>query len=207
MRIFMQRHNDAYLACSWINQWPFSLATMSQSPHITFQSSSEDCLTTLQQTLHENDIPLDRVYLAPLVDNSLIRQIYQQTDIGLFPNRCEGGNNMVMCEYMACGRTVIASDATGHADVITGQNAFPLSSYSPILIKDATGAPSAVWHEASVEEIIEQLEFACQNREICDAKGLIAANDMKQLAWEKAAREFHAIGVKLAAATASSLSC
>jgi glycosyltransferase involved in cell wall biosynthesis len=154
-------------------------------------------LTTLQQTLHENDIPLDRVYLAPLVDNSLIRQIYQQTDIGLFPNRCEGGNNMVMCEYMACGRTVIASDATGHADVITNRKAFPLSNYSPVLIKDAAGEPSAIWHEASVEEVIEQLESAYQNRDICYEKGLVAANDMKQLSWNKAAREFHTIGTDL----------
>ena len=201
MRVFMKRHQDAFLACSWINQWPFSLATMVHSPHIKFHPSEEDCMPILQRTLNENNIPLDRVYLAPLVDNSLIRQIYQQTDVGIFPNRCEGGNNMVMCEYMACGRTVIASDATGHADVITGQNAFPLSSYSPILIKGAEDKPSAIWHEASVDELIEQLEFAYRNRNLCSQKGQVAAEDMKQLAWDKAAREFHAIGLRLAAAT------
>jgi glycosyltransferase involved in cell wall biosynthesis len=198
MRVFMQRHHDAYLAGSWINQWPFSLASMAQSPHISFRHSNEDCITILQRTLYENGIPPERVYLAPLVDNTLIRQIYQQTDIGLFPNRCEGGNNMVMCEYMACGRTVIASDATGHADVVTSQNAFPLSSYSPVLIKDATGEPSAIWHEASVEEIIEQLELVYQNRDMRALKGQVAANDMKQLAWDKAASKFHAIGTNLA---------
>jgi len=199
MRVFMQRHKDAYLACSWINQWPFSLATMGRSPHISFNPSNEDCAAILQRTLHENAIPSERVYLAPLIDNSLIRQIYQQTDIGIFPNRCEGGNNMVMCEYMACGRTIIASDATGHADVITPQNAFSLTSYSPTLINDTAGNPAAIWHEASVDELIEQLELAYQNRGICAQKGAVAANDMKQLAWDKAACEFHAIGVKLAA--------
>ncbi len=198
MRVFMQRHQDAYLACSWINQWPFSLATMSRSPHISFSPSNEDCATILQRTLNENDIPSERTYLAPLIDNSLIRQIYQQTDIGIFPNRCEGGNNMVMCEYMACGRTIIASDATGHADVITHQNAFSLTSYSPTLINDNAGNPSAIWHEAFVDELIEQLEFAYQNRSICTQKGTVAANDMRQLAWDKAAREFHATGSKIA---------
>ena len=204
MRVFMQRHDDACLACSWINQWPFSLATMAQSQHITFNPSDEDCMTILQRTLHDNGIPPERVYLAPLIDNTLVGQIYRQTDIGIFPNRCEGGNNMVMCEYMACGRTVIASDATGHADVITAQNAFPLTSYSPVLISDAAGQPSAVWHEASVEEMIEQLELAYQNRDICVQKGLIAANAMKGLSWEKAAREFHAIGTEVAAKLQSS---
>jgi glycosyltransferase involved in cell wall biosynthesis len=199
MRVFMQRHQDAYLACSWINQWPFSLATMAQSPHIRFNPSSDDCLTILQRTLHENGIPPERLYLAPLVDNTLIRQIYQQTDIGLFPNRCEGGNNMVMCEYMACGRTVIASDATGHADVITAQNAFPLTNYTPVIVTENGEQPVGVWHEASVEEILEQLESAYQNREVSAKKGMVAAGDMKQLAWEKAARGFHAIGVRLSA--------
>ena len=206
MRVFMQRHHDAYLACSWINQWPFSLATMGQSPHIAFRSSDEECTTILQRTLHDNGIPLERAYLAPLIDNSLIRQIYQQTDIGIFPNRCEGGNNMVMCEYMACGRTVIASDATGHADVITDHNAFPLANYTPAITKDAAGRPSGVWHEASVEEIIEKLEFAYQNRYIRTQKEVVAAEDMKRLTWDKAAREFHMIGQRLASAATSMLS-
>jgi glycosyltransferase involved in cell wall biosynthesis len=197
MRAFMQRHNDAYLACSWINQWPFSLATMLQSPHISFRMSDEDCTTILQRTLHDNGIPVERAYVAPLIDNTLIRQIYQQTDIGVFPNRCEGGNNMVMCEYMACGRTVVASDATGHADVITAQNAFPLSSYTPILSRDGAGQPAAVWHEASVDELVEQLEFAYQNRGIRSQKERVAAEDMKRLAWDKAAQAFHLIGEKL----------
>lgn len=194
MRVFMERHSDVYLACSWINQWPFSLATMSQSPHIAFQVSNDDCVTILQRTLHDNGIPAERVYLAPLVDNTLIRQIYQQTDIGIFPNRCEGGNNMVMCEYMACGRTVIASDATGHADVITGRNAFPLTAYSPVLIKDAAHQPSAIWHEPSVEELLDLLETAYHNRDMCRQKSTVAAEDMKQLSWGKAAREFHTVG-------------
>jgi glycosyltransferase involved in cell wall biosynthesis len=200
MRVFMQRHHDAYLACSWINQWPFSLATMAQSPHITFHPSNEDCTIILQRTLNENGIPPERVYLAPLIDNSMIRQIYQQTDIGIFPNRCEGGNNMVMCEYMACGRTVIASDATGHADVITAHNAFPLTRYSPRLIKDTVGDPCAVWHEPSIEELIDHLEFAYHNRDVCRQKNSAAAEDMKQLAWDKAAHRFHAIGMRLAGA-------
>ena len=194
MKVFMARHKDAYLACSWGNQWPFSVATMARSSHITFHPGDDDCTTILHRTLSENGIPPDRVYLAPLVDNTLIRQIYQQTDIGLFPNRCEGGNNMVMCEYMACGRTVIANDSTGHGDVITEQNALPLTSYEPLLITNGSGAPSAVWYENSVEEILFRLESAYQNRSFCHEKGAIAAEDMKQLAWNKAARQFHAIG-------------
>lgn len=198
MREFMQRHDDAYLACSWINQWPFSVATMAQSHHIRFNMTNDECITILQRTLEQNGIPADRVFLAPLIDNTLIRQIYQQTDIGIFPNRCEGGNNMVMCEYMACGRTVIASDATGHADVITPSNAFPLTKYTPIVAQDQAGQPAGIWQEPSVVELLEKLELAYQNRDLCLHKGKVAAEDMKNLSWEKAGREFHSIGARLA---------
>ena len=198
MRVFMQRHQDAYLACSWINQWPFSLATMMNSPYITFNPANEDCAAILRRTLHENGIPLERAYVAPLIDNSLIRQIYQLTDIGIFPNRCEGGNNMVMCEYMACGRTVIASDATGHADVISARNAFALADYTPLLVNAPQGNyPLGVWHEPSVDELIEQLEYAYQNRDIRKGKAIVAADDMKKLAWDKAARQFDYLATKL----------
>jgi len=197
MRVFMQRHADAYLVCSWVNQWPFSLATMANSAHISFTPTNDDCLTILGRTLHENGIPRERVCLLPLMDNGQMRQMYQQTDIGVFPNRCEGGNNMVMCEYMASGRTVIASDTTGHADVITAKNAFPLTSYKPHVIKDAQGQPVAVWHEPCVEEIIELLESAYLDRDTCAGKGAVAAEDMRRLAWDKAAGQFYYIANKL----------
>jgi glycosyltransferase involved in cell wall biosynthesis len=194
MRVFMQRHADAYLVCSWVNQWPFSLATMANSTHISFKPTNDDCLAILWQTLHENGIPPERVCLLPLVDNSQMRQIYQQTDIGIFPNRCEGGNNMVMCEYMASGRTVIASDATGHADVITSDNAFPLTMYTPQVINDVNSRPSAIWHEPSVDELIELLETAYLDRNLCIRKGSAASDDMRRLTWDGAALKFYAIG-------------
>jgi glycosyltransferase involved in cell wall biosynthesis len=197
MQVFMQRHDDAYLVCSWVNQWPFSLATMAKSKHITFTLTNDDCLAILWRTLHENGISPERVCLVPLMDNAQMRQIYQQTDIGIFPNRCEGGNNMVMCEYMASGRTVIASDATGHADVITGRNAFPLTSYTPAVVNDAQQQPCAIWHEPSVEELVEQLEFVYLHRETVAEKAVVAAEDMKRLSWADAAQQFHLIATKL----------
>jgi hypothetical protein len=48
-----------------------------------------------------------------------------------------------------------------------------------------------------VGELIEQLEFAYNNRDICLQKGQVAAGDMKKLAWDKAAVKFHDIGNNL----------
>ena len=195
MKAFMQRHDDVLLSCAWHNQWPFSMATMELSPHITYRHNEESCQQILAETLANNGIPLERVLLYPPQDNSQMRQVYLDSDIGLFPNRCEGGNNMVMCEYMACGRTLIASDMTGHGDVITPANAFPLTRYMP---RHYRHYAEGVWFEPDVGEMIEMLEYAYHHRRELRPKGLRAVADMASLSWPEAARRFHAIGGALA---------
>jgi glycosyltransferase involved in cell wall biosynthesis len=194
MRIFMERHKDVMLSCSWHNQWPFSMATMGMSSHISYRQHEGESQQLLAETLAANGIPLDRVLLYPPMDNALMRQIYLNSDIGLFPNRCEGGNNMVMCEYMACGRTVIASAMTGHADVITESNALPLTRCMPRHYKHYA---EGVWFEADVEEIVASLEYAYGHRRELRLKGLTAVTEMARLSWREAARRFHAIGQAL----------
>ncbi|QOX80339.1 glycosyltransferase family 4 protein [Trichlorobacter lovleyi] len=194
MKTFMERHDDVLLSCAWYNQWPFSLATMELSKLINYRHREGACLEILAETLSANGIPLDRVILHPLLDNQQMRQVYHNSDVGLFPNRGEGGNNLVMCEYMACGRTVIASDMTGHADVITAGNALPLTSYRPFHYRHHA---EGIWFEPSVDEIIEYLEYAYSHRNELRLKGLQAAADMAQLTWSGAAAQFHSLAAKL----------
>lgn len=194
MKSFMGRHDDVLLSCAWHNQWPFSLATMELSEAINYCHKEGDCMELLAETLSNNGIPLERVILHPLLDNHQMRQVYHNSDVGLFPNRGEGGNNLVLCEYMACGRTVIASDMTGQADVITADNALPLTSYRPYHYRHHA---EGIWFEPSVKEIDEQLEYAYLHRSELRMKGLKAAADMAQLNWKDAARRFHRIAENL----------
>lgn len=197
-KVMMERHDDVWLSCAWHNQWPYSIATMSGTPYIAFEMDEGlSCNDLLQATLVRNGIDPERVMLHQIACNSAMREIYLQSDIGFFPNRCEGGNNMVMSEYMACGRTVIASDKTGHADVITEQNALPLRQYRQQVIEWG-GRPSAVWFQPSVEEAVELLEFAYQNRDLLNQKAQQAAEDLGKLCWATAAAQFHQIAVNLA---------
>lgn len=194
MKEFMARHGDVLLSCAWHNHWPFSLATMELSEFITYHHRDGECLEILAETLEANGIPLDRVTLHPVLENTELCRVYQDSDIGLFPNRGEGGNNMVMCEYMACGRTVIASDMTGHADVITADNALPLTRYRPYHYRHYA---EGLWFEPAVEEIVERLEYAYQNRRELRLKGLKATEDMAKLTWQDAAKRFHLVATGL----------
>lgn len=197
MKVFMERHQDVWLSCAWHNQWPFSVATMSGSPIIQFAMEERPCEEIFLTTLERNGIDTNRVMLHPMMPNTAMRQVYQESDIGLFPNRCEGGNNMVMSEYMACGRTVIASNKTGHGDIITTGNAFALDEYIIRMI-ERNGQPSALWYEPSVDEVIEQLEFAYHHRDLIILKAEQAAGDLKKLDWKLAAQQFHEIASPLA---------
>ena len=191
MRIFMERHKDVWLSCSWHNQWPSSLRTMGQSGLIEFSEQDTSCSELLYSTIIRNGLDPSRVLLHPPFDNSRMRTIYAESDIGVFPNRCEGGNNMVMCEYMATGRTVVASNRTGHADVITPENAFCLSNYHPVTAY-TNGQATGIWPEPSADELLDLLESAYNDRKAVAAKGAIAARDMSRLTWGGAAHRFQA---------------
>lgn len=197
MRIFMERHNDAWLSCSWYNQWPSSIKTMQQTNLIDFKWREVECHDLLLDTLLRNGLDTSRILLHPPFKNPRMPLIYTESDIGIFPNRCEGGNNMVMCEYMACGRTVIASDCTGHADVITDGNALRLRSYRPVMAK-IDHFDTGNWLEASPDELLDHLETAYHERQLLKSKGTAAAQDMVRLSWKGAAAKFHSLAVRLA---------
>jgi tetratricopeptide (TPR) repeat protein len=197
MRRFMEKHPDAWLACAWHNQWPHSIRTMEQSPLIDFNYHDNSPEALYLETLSRNGIDPTRVILYPVVNNNAMSRIYAESDIGFFPNRCEGGNNMVMCEYMACGRTVIASNRTGQADVISPDNAFCLENYKPVLV-GTDPHKTGVWFEASVDEAVDLLEQAYRQKDVCAGKAFKAARDMQKLSWQESARQFHAIAAHYA---------
>jgi tetratricopeptide (TPR) repeat protein len=198
MRVFMQRHTDVWLSCAWHNAWPDSIKTMQQSRLIDIGGQDLPCQQLLRETVVRAGLDSGRVLLHPPFDNRRMPLIYAESDLGLFPNRCEGGNNLVMCEYMACGRPVIASDQTGQADVISRQNAWPLTRYQPVTAMLA-GHPTGNWQEPSVEEVVELLEQAYADHSALQHKGQAAAREMQRLNWGDAARRFHAIGQTLSA--------
>ena len=197
MRVFMIRHPDVWLACAWHNHWPQSIKTMEQSRFIEFQYHNLPCDQFYSGLLSANGIDPARVMLYPVMENHLMKSAYANSDVGLFPNRCEGGNNMVMCEYMACGRPVIASAMTGHRDVVTPEYALCLDSYEPVMARigdDITG----VWFEPSLEEMIALLEQAYCDRQMLHSIGEAAGLAMTRLSWTEAARSFHVLACQLA---------
>lgn len=188
VQVMQQRYKDVLLVNSWVNQWPESMATLAASRHARIEWRGGSWEDRMRHIYIINGLDPARVVTLPLLAQEDMAGLYRQTHVGLFPNRCEGGTNLVLMEYMACGKPVIASHTSGHRDVITSENALLLKDLKPFIVSDQSGRAIARWEEPSFDEIIAQLEYAYRNRAEIRRMGTKGADDMKQFTWRRAAQ-------------------
>jgi glycosyltransferase involved in cell wall biosynthesis len=189
-RIFSERHDDAFLMVSWHNAWPTFVQTMAASPYLPFHANptrSQD--DDFRCWLKDAGIDLDRVIFVPPQGNASMSSFYWNTDVGLFPNRCEGATNLVLMEYMACGRPAIVTDFAGHHDLVGETNSWRLRSLRPLVIT-RDGAHVACWCEPSLDEVLRYLEEAYSDRDELSQRGARAGVEMTQWTWRRAAESF-----------------
>lgn len=190
-KVLQDRHPDVMLITAWHNHWDWCWETMFASQHIQYDAEILDLPNEqrIARVLSANGIDLNRVHILPVLDNAQFPSIYQNTDIGLFPNRCEGGTNLVLMEYMACGKPVIASQNTGHLDIINSANALPIRSSGKMEIIDK-GKTVSHWYEPDFDELVERLEWAYNNRDALNSFGIAAGMTMANRTWAHTASAF-----------------
>lgn len=189
MSKFMSKHSDVVLLAAWHNPWKESMESMNN----TWLIDPKDPFKTL---------PRDRVILLPSVPNVQTSGIYAQAHIGLFPNRCEAGTNLVMSEFMACERPVIASFATGHRDVLgetlltklddeftPERYSFGYTRYPYLLLNGSYDY--AGWFNPPVSDIITHLEHAYNHREELQDRATECRELTKKLTWEACAKKIY----------------
>ena len=186
-KILQEKYSDIILINAWYNLWAEVMETMLQSDHIKFEVKGNNWQEMMNHLYEINGIDSSRVFTLPLVPNEKMRELYMKSDVGLFPNRCEGGTNLVMMEYMACGKPVIASYFSGHTDVLNEQNSLLLTSLKDFRLFDNDDNLIADWKEPQIDEIIEKIEFAYHNRNKLKILGSNAGEFMKNFTWKKTA--------------------
>lgn len=153
---FSRGHDDAHLFCSWFNLWPHimgeSLRAMESTIKAHVRAESQPQL--FASLLAVNDAASSRYTILPQCSQDALAFQMRQTDIGLFPNRCEGGTNLVLMEYASCGRKIIANAKTGHAD-ISGAISYEIPA----------STDENHWAVQEVDDIVAMLELAYENRE------------------------------------------
>lgn len=186
--ILQAKYPDVWLVNCWYNLWPTSTRLMSYSSHIRFRHTENASWTqTMLRTYAENGLDAARIITHELLPQEDQRAVYAQTHVGVFPNRCEGGTNLVLMEYMACAKPVIVSNTSGHKDVVHAENALLLENLKPYHVKDAAGTLIARWEEPSLDELVERLEFAYHHRAMLTRIGQRAGKDMESYTWHRTA--------------------
>ena len=127
-----------------------------------------------------NGIPADAIIAIPHIPNIIMPHVVRQADVALFPNRCEGGTNLVAMECLACGIPAILSANTGHLDLLRHGIALPL---------ERQGQPQSMhhdttdWGECDTEEMVEKLEALWRDRSAAAKLGERAARFMAGMTW------------------------
>lgn len=177
---FAARHNDAILLAAWRSPWEMQIAaSINQSGLCKPFINGDDMNSALKTWATQNEVCLDQVIFLEATPNKLMPEVFREVDLAVFPNRCEGGTNLVAMEALASGVPSLISRNTGHLDIIKDGNCFPLDEQKTIKFKGCKD-----WGESSVEEVDCLMEEVYQGRLKIDR--LIARESMLEFSWENA---------------------
>lgn len=113
-REFLKSNPDAHLVCAWYNPWPHLIPLMAKRNGKKIDIPQEQLF---EAYLIGIGIPRHAFTILPQLDQEKLCKEMQNTDVGLFPSRCEGGTNLVLMEYLATGNPAVANIETGHRDL------------------------------------------------------------------------------------------
>jgi len=181
-KCFHERHPDSLLVTNWHNAWAETAKNMSKSPHFNHEPKiNTDGTLNFKAWVSEAGLPDEAHIDVGAISNSRIPSIMTEASVALFPNRCEGGTNLVAMEAMASGIPCILSANTGHLDIITDTNCYPLHQQNPSPSEiDTTG----VWGESDIYEIDAYLETIYQDTYSARRLGRAGAAFMRKLSWK-----------------------
>ncbi|MEP7344884.1 MAG: glycosyltransferase, partial [Gemmatimonadaceae bacterium] len=133
--------------------------------------------------LGANGIPADAVLDIGRVPNALMGRVVREAHVALFPNRAEGGTNLVAMECMAAGVPTIVSSNTGHLDLVASGGCIPLRRQRVVSPPTRFYSGTEGWGESDVAEIVEVLERAHDDRAAVRAIGAQGASIMQGWSW------------------------
>jgi glycosyltransferase involved in cell wall biosynthesis len=197
-KLFAERHPDALLIAAWRSPWPKLARSLDHSGIAAPVPFREDGQADARGWIVANGLKPSQFLDLGMAPNAAMPRILREADVALFPNRCEGGTNLVAMEAMACGVPAILAANTGHLDLIEGENCYALSRQAALTGPEAGVNGVAGWGESDVEEILEALERAYADREDARRRGLAGARTLSRLTWAETARRMKATVLPMA---------
>lgn len=190
-RRFAARRPDALLVTAWHSPWPQMARSLDESGLAAPVAFDADGRVDVAAWAEASGVaPAQVLDLGP-VPNAALPPLLREMDVAVFPNRSEGGTNLVAMECMACGVPTILSANTGHLDLIGDANGYVLERQAAVPGEaGAHGVPG--WGESDVDEVVARLEQAYADREDARRRGLRGAETLAGLTWARTAQTLKA---------------
>jgi glycosyltransferase involved in cell wall biosynthesis len=183
-RRFRERHPEALLVTAWHNHWPQLIADLDLAGHVRGVPRLTNGVLQIGEWLAANGIPQAAAVDVGCVPNAFMGQVVREADVALFPNRCEGGTNLVAMECMAAGVPTIVSSNTGHLDLLATGGCFALRAQRDTRRPTRHFAGVDGWGESDVDEIVELLEKLYADRDFAGQRATVGATVMARLTWQ-----------------------
>jgi glycosyltransferase involved in cell wall biosynthesis len=181
---FIATHPDAVLVTAWDSPWQGLAQQLDHSGVAEPVVMDANNRVDVEAWAAQHGIGPDNLITLGLTPNSQMASIVRQMDVAVFPNRAEGGTNLVAMECMACGVPTIVSRNTGHLDLLSGPGeparCFTLDDQRPVTFP-SVGTDG--WGESQVEEIVAQLERAYTDCQLARELSTRGADFMATLSW------------------------
>jgi glycosyltransferase involved in cell wall biosynthesis len=181
-REFSARHAEAVLVTSWHNPAPKLSSGFKGKLKAPLELGADGRLL-IHKWAHDNGVDPRRVIDIGLMPNPLLPTVLRDMDCALFPNRCEGGTNLVCMEAMACGVPAIVASNTGVKDIVADGNCLALQRQSRV--GGDAGRNTEGWGESDVDEILDALERLYTSAALRREIGAQGAAYMARRTWQK----------------------
>ncbi len=180
---FQPRHPEALLVTAWQNLLPPDAEAFARAGHtMGVPELVPNQGLKIAAWLHAQGLPEGSFIALPFTHHLLMPSVLAECDLALFPNRCEGGTNLVAMEAMACGIPTYVSYNTGQKDLVDliGCDAFRGQRPVP---SGASMRTTEDWGETDVEEIVTAMENIYTHRAESRHRAADLAARLQEWSW------------------------
>lgn len=175
---------DALLIASWCNE-SASLSSISMSPYLSSAPVKGDA-ESIGHWLESQGIPRANVVVPDLLNSAQMASLLKQADLAVFPNRCEGGTNLVAMEAIACGVPTVLSANSGHLDLMRlgCPGIVPLSSSNSLKLPLSDAENFRIWGESDPDDLLRIFIDCLEGRiQLKPMRGLVNDETLDTLSW------------------------
>jgi len=180
---FHARHPEALLVTCWQNFMPLPLEPFQMAGYCqTLPELHDPDGFQFNPWLLAMGLPAGSFVNISYTPNMLMPSVLRECDAAIFPNRCEGGTNLVAMEAMACGVPTFVSNNTGQKDLVDLLGCGALTSQRAVRVP-ASSLSVDDWGETDPDEIVAALEGLYTSRAQARAQALEVATRIKAWDW------------------------